>query len=68
MTDETNNDIESIEIDADVAMMVMLSRIYDLTLIIAQKANKEDTARMLELHAEGQFYGPPPIWNMPTGE
>lgn len=62
MTDETNSDNE-IQIDSDVAILIGLSRIYDLMLVIAQKVNPEDTEQMLRLHSEGKLYGPPPFWN-----
>lgn len=66
MNDETNSDNaddETINIDSDVAMLIGLSRIYDLMLVIAQKVNPEDAEQMLRLHSEGKLYGPPPFWN-----
>lgn len=67
MTDSMNNDNEvpeDYQIDSDVAQLVMLGRIYDLMLVIAQKLSPEDTKEMLSIHAEGKFYGPPPLWNV----
>lgn len=64
MPDETNSHTEEvIEIDSDMAEMILLGRIYDLMLVIAQKINPEDTEQMLRLHSEGKLYGPPPFWN-----
>jgi hypothetical protein len=62
-----NSDIEdefpnNYQIDADVANIVMLGRIYDLMLVIAQKVNPEDAEQMLRLHSGGKLYGPPPFW------
>lgn len=65
MNDETNSDNaddKTINIDSDVAILIGLSRIYDLMLVIAQKVNPEDTEQMLRLHSEGKLYGPPPFW------
>lgn len=70
MIDETNSDNEIdeenqiIEIDSEMAQMILLGRIYDLMLVIAQKVNPEDTEQMLRLHSEGKLYGPPPFWNV----
>lgn len=67
MNDETNSDNaddETINIDSDVAILIGLSRIYDLMLVIAQKLSPEDTEQMLRLHSEGKLYGPPPFWNV----
>lgn len=64
MSNESNSDNEiDIEIDSEMAQMIMLGRIYDLMLVIAQKVNPEDTEQMLRLHSEGKLYGPPPFWN-----
>lgn len=69
MIDESNSDNEIdeenqiIEIDSEMAQMIMLGRIYDLMLVIAQKVNPEDTEQMLRLHSEGKLYGPPPFWS-----
>lgn len=64
MSDESNSDNETIiEIDSEMAQVIMLGRIYDLMLVIAQKVNPEDTEQMLRLHSEGKLYGPPPFWN-----
>lgn len=67
MPTKINSDIEdefpnNYQIDADVANIVMLGRIYDLMLVIAQKVNPEDAEQMLRLHSEGKLYGPPPFW------
>jgi hypothetical protein len=67
MPTKINSDIEdefpnNYQIDADVANIVMLGRIYDLMLVIAQKVNPEDAEQMLRLHSGGKLYGPPPFW------
>ena len=65
MTEQTNSYIEDdevIQMDSDVAILIGLSRIYDLMLVIAQKVNPEDAEQMLRLHSGGKLYGPPPFW------
>lgn len=66
MPTKINSDIASpnddYQIDSDVANIIMLGRIYDLMLVIAQKVNPEDAEQMLRLHSGGKLYGPPPFW------
>lgn len=69
MPDESNSDnVEPYVIDADVANIIMLSRIYDLLLVIAEEANESKTEYVHNLHKLGQFFGPPPMWNFDEDE
>lgn len=64
MTDEVNSDTETELDENDILNVIMLGRIYDMLVVIAQKTNPEDTEQMLRLHADGKLFGPPPLWNM----
>jgi hypothetical protein len=58
MTEEQKS--ESIEENLDMVNYIMLARIYDMITILANKADPEKTAQMIEYHDKGFLLGPGP--------
>ena len=51
---------QSIEDNLPMVNYIMLHRIYDMLTIMANKADPEKTAKMIEYHEQGFFLGPAP--------
>lgn len=51
---------KSIEENLDMVNYIMLHRIYDMLTIMANKADPEKTAKMIEYHEQGFLLGPTP--------
>lgn len=54
---ETNKDEYA---DALDRLGIMLSRIYDLLMILADEANSSKRAQFEQIHEQGGLVGPPP--------
>ena len=51
---------QSIEDNLPMVNYIMLHRIYDMLTIMANKADPEKTAKMIEYHEKGYLLGPGP--------
>jgi hypothetical protein len=51
---------QSIEDNLPMVNYIMLHRIYDMMTILANKADPEKTAKMIEYHEQGFLLGPAP--------
>ena len=51
---------QSIEDNLPMVNYIMLQRIYDMLTIMANKADPEKTAKMIEYHEQGFLLGPAP--------
>jgi hypothetical protein len=51
---------QSIEDNLPMVNYIMLHRIYDMLTIMANKADPEKTAKMIEYHEQGFLLGPTP--------
>ena len=51
---------QSLEENLPMVNYIMLHRIYDMLTIMANKADPEKTARMIEYHEQGFLLGPGP--------
>jgi len=54
---------QSIEDNLPMVNYIMLHRIYDMLTIIANKADPEKTAKMIEYHEQGFLLGPAPSFS-----
>ena len=53
---------QSLEENLPMVNYIMLHRIYDMLTIMANKADPEKTARMIEYHEQGFLLGPSPAF------
>ena len=53
---------QSIEDNLPMVNYIMLHRIYDMLTIMANKADPEKTAKMIEYHEQGFLLGPAPAF------
>ena len=63
MSESKNDAPEILNMDENIGALlyIMLGRVYDMLVIIADSQGKgEDAARLLKLHQEGQLMCPPP--------
>jgi len=51
---------QSLEDNLPMVYYLMLHRIYDMLTIMANKADPEKTAKMIEYHEQGFLLGPAP--------
>ena len=51
---------QNIEDNLPMVNYIMLHRIYDMMTILANKADPEKTAKMIEYHEQGFLLGPAP--------
>jgi hypothetical protein len=51
---------QSLEDNLPMVNYIMLHRIYDMLTIMANKADPEKTAKMIEYHEQGFLLGPAP--------
>jgi len=51
---------QSLEDNLPMVNYIMLHRIYDMLTIMANKADPEKTAKMIEYHEQGFLLGPSP--------
>jgi hypothetical protein len=58
---------QSLEDNLPMVNYIMLHRIYDMLTIMANKADPEKTAKMIEYHEQGFLLGPSPSF-VPTEE
>lgn len=57
-----NTEVSKISDDSIVINYIMLGRIYDMLVLVADGLGKgEDAAKLIELHKMGQLMSPPPI-------
>jgi hypothetical protein len=56
---------QSIEDNLPMVNYIMLHRIYDMLTIMANKADPEKTAKMIEYHEQGFLLGPTPSFTPP---
>lgn len=56
---------QSIEDNLPMVNYIMLHRIYDMLTIMANKADPEKTAKMIEYHEQGFLLGPAPSFTPP---
>ena len=56
---------QSIEDNLPMVNYIMLHRIYDMLTIMANKADPEKTAKMIEYHEQGFLLGPGPSFTPP---
>jgi hypothetical protein len=63
-------DKESKTIEDNLPMVnyIMLHRIYDMLTIMANNADPEKTAKMIEYHEQGFLLGPAPSFTPPDEE
>jgi len=54
---------QSIEDNLPMVNYIMLHRIYDMLTILANKADPEKTAKMIEYHEQGFLLGPAPSFS-----
>jgi len=54
---------QSIEDNLPMVNYIMLHRIYDMLTIMANKADPEKTAKMIEYHEQGFLLGPAPAFS-----
>jgi hypothetical protein len=54
---------QSIEDNLPMVNYIMLHRIYDMLTIMANKADPEKTAKMVEYHEQGFLLGPAPSFS-----
>jgi len=54
---------QSIEDNLPMVNYIMLHRIYDMITIMANKADPEKTAKMIEYHEQGFLLGPAPSFS-----
>ena len=54
---------QSIEDNLPMVNYIMLHRIYDMLTILANKADPEKTAKMIEYHEQGFLLGPAPAFS-----
>ena len=54
---------KSIEDNLPMVNYIMLHRIYDMLTIMANKADSEKTAKMIEYHEQGFLLGPAPSFS-----
>jgi hypothetical protein len=54
---------QSIEDNLPMVNYIMLHRIYDMMTILANKADPEKTAKMIEYHEQGFLLGPAPSFS-----
>ena len=59
MTEDTQQP-KDIEENLPMVNYIMLHRIYDMLTIMANKADPEKTAKMIEYHEQGYLLGPSP--------
>jgi len=55
-----NKESQSLEDNLPMVNYIMLHRIYDMLTIMANKADPEKTAKMIEYHEQGFLLGPTP--------
>ena len=62
---ESENSVEDINEHLGMVTYIMLGRIYDVLLLIADGVGKgEDALRLVELHRSGELMAPPPSLNL----
>ena len=54
---------QSIEDNLPMVNYIMLHRLYDMLTIMANKADPEKTAKMIEYHEQGFLLGPAPSFS-----
>jgi hypothetical protein len=54
---------QNIEDNLPMVNYIMLHRIYDMLTIMANKADPEKTAKMIEYHEQGFLLGPAPSFS-----
>lgn len=54
---------QSLEDNLPMVNYIMLHRIYDMLTIMANKADPEKTAKMIEYHEQGFLLGPAPSFS-----
>jgi hypothetical protein len=64
MTEEKEQP-QSIEDNLPMVNYIMLHRIYDMMTILANKADPDKTAKMIEYHEQGYLLGPTPSFTAP---
>lgn len=57
--DDEGKDKPTLE-EALAPVVIMLNRIYDMLTIVAAGSDEKLTESMVEIHALGGFFGPPP--------
>ena len=57
---------QSIEDNLPMVNYIMLHRIYDMLTIMANHADPEKTAKMIEYHEQGFLLGPAPSFTPPV--
>lgn len=64
-----NEDPKSLEDNLDLVSYIMLHRIYDVLLLIANKiVGPEETEKMSKYHNEGFLLGPAPSYSQKDSE
>lgn len=59
------DNVEDINEHLGMVTYIMLGRIYDVLLLIADGVGKgEDALRLIELHRSGELMSPPPSLNL----
>jgi hypothetical protein len=64
MTEEKEQP-QNIEDNLPMVNYIMLHRIYDMMTILANKADPDKTAKMIEYHEQGYLLGPTPSFTAP---
>lgn len=71
MEEKSNIDtqVESMNDNIGTILYIMLGRIYDLLVLIADSQDKgEDVLKLMELHRQGNIMSPLPALNVPDFE
>ena len=56
-----SDDLNDINENLGAVIYIMLGRIYDMMILLADAAGKgEDALQLIQLHQEGQLMSPPP--------
>ena len=58
-----DKEAQSLEDNLPMVNYIMLHRIYDMLTIMANKADPEKTAKMIEYHEQGFLLGPAPSFS-----